>query len=271
MPTFATANLTGHWDASATAELWKETAMSTHPANGDGVRAWDDVGDAIGYALFSLSGASAPAYLTSGIGALSALKFDGSASAMRAYLDNFTTAMAISQLIANNAYHAFLALQIDGDGGTDADTFENPAVLEEDGGGYFGLHHKTVTGQDKLLAYNFAGADHSVSIDVPRGVPIIWEQRHDGGNLRASANQGSVSSIASGNTGVVTGQLLVGETLYGSGPKKFNGRIGEILFYNAALTGSDYTDTYQYLMDKWTGAALTHALGRPMGFFGAGG
>lgn len=270
MPTFATANLTGHFDASVTTGLWKETAMSTHPANGEGVRAWDDVGDAIGYALFSLSGASAPAYLSSGIGALSALQFDGAASAMRGYLDNFTGSLAISQLIANNAYTVFVALQIDGDGGTKTNTYENPAVIGDDGG-FFGLHHKTVTGQDKLLAYNWDGSDDAVSIDVARGVPLVAEFRHDSGNLRHSVNQGGVSSAASGNTSAITGQLLVGETLLGSGPKKFNGRIGEILFYNAALTGSDYSDTYQYLMDKWTGAALTRALGRPMGFFGVGG
>lgn len=255
MPTYSPTNLTLRLDASVGAHVWQNTDFTSAAGDGDLVGALDDVGDIADSALFNTS-TTRPTYRTSGINGLGALDFDGTNDFMQCYNDAFVTARPISTFITNSAYTIFLSLMLDGDGTNLANIYDNAATYV-DAGGFFGLHYKTTLGVHSLIAYNWDGNADVVPLTVTQGVPIVAMVRHEGGNLYFSLDGGAESSVASGNTSNVAGQLALGRSLQG-GAGHFNGRIGEVLFYNAALSGTDLTDTYQYMLDKWSGVAVAN-------------
>src|SRR6185369_9393676 len=78
--------------------------------------------------------------------------------------------------------------------------------------------------------------------------------RHDGTSLYLSINTGSgwsaEVSTASGNTGSMTGIPRLGRGYFNF----YNGRLGELKTYDAALTGGTLTTEQTTVSDKWFGA-----------------
>ena len=72
--------------------------------------------------------------------------------------------------------------------------------------------------------------------------------RHEGGHLFASLNGGAEVSVASGETTQLTSLLHIGKSDPGS---YYDGCIGEVAIYDAALAGADLHTAIQYFTDKW--------------------
>lgn len=74
--------------------------------------------------------------------------------------------------------------------------------------------------------------------------------RHESGNIYVSLNGGAEASAASGTSDGIGG----GQGAYlasSSAGIYFNGRIGQIVCWNVALTGTDLSNSITYMINKW--------------------
>ncbi len=116
-------------------------------------------------------------------------------------------------------------------------------------GGVFsglGISRADISGEgDKIWAYNedaFGVFDAvGTSYNVNEWTHIIW--MHSGGNLSLYKDGVLVGSIASGNTVVGTGDLLIGETWEGTATY-WLGDLDDIRTYNRALSADEITQLY---------------------------
>jgi hypothetical protein len=255
MATYA-AGYTGHWDASDTDRLWTNAAFSIHPTDGQEIYAWDDEADEFDSAFFDQVGAGGivPVYRAAAFNGLGCLDFDGTNDYLSLFDDTGTTEHTIGGVITSTAYTVFISVMMEGDAPNSSDTFGNDLIIG-DRNAFFGLYVKTNAGVNTLMAYNWDGSDDHADVTISQNTAYVAMFRHESGNLYLSVNQGSESSTASGTTTDTVGTLRLGATGVPPPTNFFNGKIGEILMYNTALSGSNLTDTYQYLMDRWVTAA----------------
>lgn len=226
------AGLQGWWDAS-------QLGLSDAAA----VTSWTDLSGNARH-LTQATGSLQPLFRTSGINSLGAVDFDGTD-------DYLVNASAISTFIANNAYTLFAAFNVDAintSSGTTA-TDVNDAIFH-DASGYMGMHFDaTAAPPYKVQAYNYDGTydvnEHTVALTTNS----VFMQRHDAGNLVSAINAGTETSIASGNTQVVTGTLEVGRGRPGT--PYYDGKVGELIVYNVALSTTDIAALTDYLKTKW--------------------
>lgn len=251
MPSLPTTSLTGHFMADVNTHVYTDFSMTTAANNGDNARAWDDEGDGISdISLQSNGGTTDPKYRTGASSPMlnSCIDFDGSDDLLKSYTQAGSN-KAISNFIAAGAYTILVAFYADASGTDSATSYENDSILS-DVGGFFALYLRS---SNKIGVYNWDGSEDKVEIAVTYGASHVVRIRHDSGSIYISLDGGSESSTASGNTTTLTNQLIVG-TGY-SGTHAYNGRVGELAIYNAAISGSNLSDATQYFTDKWLGAA----------------
>ena len=259
MPSLPTTNLTLHCDASDTDKLFTTYNVSgVHsgvPADGGAVQVWDDEVDGIAdIAMIYAASGTEPSYRSITPLMLNpCLDFDGSDDQLIAYNQIGTLTKVLSDLITNSDFTLFVAFYAESITANTAAIYNNHVVFG-DNGQYMGLLLRIVSGQAKVIAYNWDGNADSVEIDISVSTSYVARIRHTGGNLYLSINGGSESSVASGNTSVLTGAPKVGFS--SSGSTYFNGRIGEFAVYNINLAGSDLNDATTYFTDKWIGGSL---------------
>ncbi len=256
--TWATTSLTFHTDASDTDRLWKEYAMSNHPATTEKIAAWDDEGDATGFAFTSSvdSPTNAPIYRASGIGGLGSTEFSG-ATSVNEYLvarnDSGSGNRTLADFITDSAYTILVAVSAQDVLYNNANVYDNPGPIV-DTNAAFGMQFTVSAGQFKVWAYNFDGSVDKVSQDFTGSTDYVIRMRHDSGTLYLQTSTGGVAgsetSVASGSTTTLGGSLLLGN--YWIGNTACTCRIGEVLIYNAAISGSDLSDTTAYMINKWT-------------------
>lgn len=265
MPSLPTTNLTLHTDASDTDHIFTtfngSGVHSGTPTDGSDVQAWDDEGDGIADVVWQFQ--VVPQWRsTTPLMLLPCIDFDGT-EYYQLKTQTGAAAKALSDLITASAFTMLFAVYPESVTLSDPSPDSNHSILA-DGGGFFGVTLKLVSGVPKALVYNYDGAMDEVTATVTVNATNIIMVRHESGNLFISVNGGAESSVASGNTQTITGTVYLG-TLVGF----LNGRIGELATYNAALTGTTLSDAIQYFKDKWLGVTAPKASGGLL-FMGVG-
>lgn len=244
MPVPATTGRTFWFNASDNDKLWDAipAGSGSNPTDGGNVKSWDD--EDAGNEEFQ-EATSFPVWRSSGINGLGAV--DGVSNKM----DGTGSGSTLSNVITVSAHTAFVSFYMEAAATDEANISQNP-VLVQDTFTRFGIYAKTVTGVHSVYGLGYDGAYKDVAKTFSLNTPYVVMTRHDAGNLYISLNQGSESSVALGDADILSGVLRI----FYSGVQAFNGRLGELLIYNTVLTGSDFTDTYQYMMDKWVVAGI---------------
>ena len=98
------------------------------------------------------------------------------------------------------------------------------------------------------------GASKNATVVLVTGQPVIVTVRLEGGTLFINKNNGSDSSVASGNITSLTGFMALGSR-YGAGSPSswFDGDIAEIAVWPRALTSTERTEIHDSLRLKWLG------------------
>ena len=121
-----------------------------------------------------------------------------------------------------------------------------------DGRAFWGIYLGNVRGQRKVTLYNWDRNADGVLLDINENQTYVLMYQHEGGNLFSSLNGGAELSVASGETTQLTSLLHIGKSDPGS---YYDGCIGELAIYDAALAGADLNNAIQYLTDKWLSSA----------------
>lgn len=253
-----TANLTYHGDCSVNTDLWKTNSAGTysnHPADGEGVKYVEDKEHTKDVAMATwntdpLWRSSAPLML------LPCIDFNGTSDYVTLMNDAGTVQTQASALVSASAFTILAAVYVEGSASNAAGNYDNEAIWN--GGSNIGVHVKNVSGVYSIVCYNFDGNEDIVALPINLNTAYVLMYRHESGVIYGSLNGGSESSAASGNTGTLASACFIGANY--SGAAFYNGRLGEIAFWNAALAGSNLTDAMSYFTSKWLpsgGATVT--------------
>lgn len=246
--------ITGHWDASDTSSIFTTggNPPSGTPVNGSEVQEWiDDDGKDNAWWYFNATGDS-PNWRSPGEMVLPSLEFNGTSDEMQIYNIAGVTSRTFDTFFSATAYTTFVSFRIQSDCSNNATIYNNDAIFA-DTAGYFGLFCKTNAGVTSVTAYNYDTNEDTVSINISQDTDYVAMMRHQGGNLYLSLNNGAESSVASGVTGSLAGAMILGR----SGFLATNYTpliVGEVLFYDTALSGTAFTEIYSYMTDKWINA-----------------
>jgi hypothetical protein len=259
-----TTNLTFHAKADVNTDVWKfyqsgTPYHNTAGADGDNIEVWDDA-DGKALALIpSVALVDGATYKTATpLMQLSCLDFNGSNEMYVLWDDTGVTAQLLSAILGAGAKTLIAAIYVKGVTSNAAGAWNNEAIFCDQvtgKGTFFGLHLRNTGSGYKIIAYNWGGSENKVELDILLNTSYVVTLRHDGTNLYISLNGGSESSVASTNTTDMTGACVLARSIPAF-PIFFNGRIGEIAFYNAALTGTNLTDANSYFTSKWLAAAF---------------
>lgn len=255
-----TTNLSGHWDASTNAELYKAFSggvLNSNPADGEDFVNWRNELDATNESSTQTIGEADVSHSISwhddtvlrlpsvrvNSGNLRTESAGGIGHARTLYMPNAGKTMLLS-------------FSLDGAASTipnHASVFQNCVLAGELRNSFFGLFIKQPSaGVYELHAYNWDGNADSVSLPLTADEPHTVCVVHDGTNLTLSMDCGTPVSVASGTTTSTTGSLQFGDTgNNGTTTAEFRGRFGEIALYDAALSGSDLAAAKAYFCTKW--------------------
>lgn len=240
-------NQTTHFDASDNDHVMR--TGSTKAIDGENVETWeDDAGRNMAF-WYNSASSDGPTYKTvTPLMILPCLDF-----ATTEILSLYNLAGAQAQQLANifaaGAKTLIIAAYIKTVATDSATPYQNERVFA-DQNDYFGLFIKKTAGIVKALAYNFHGANQVVTVDLAgENQAYVFTVVHDGVNLTLAVDGGTAGSVASGDT-----DNLGGNPRINGGSAAHSIRIGELVTYNAALTGSDLTDANSYFISKWLSA-----------------
>jgi hypothetical protein len=252
-----TTNLTLHLDASDTDKLfttWVDGGPNTGtPADNGAVEVWSRETDGSvnpAHAAYAAAGRT-PLYRSgTPLMMLPCLDFDGTDDELRVVGDATRASyLNTGEFMGDQAKTILVAFWAEAVTSTSADPSELHAVVGTSGDCNLSL--KDVAGTPTLQFNNHDGSWDTVSKTVATGTTVVACARHDTSNIYLSVDGGSESSTASGATsGWPIAELRVGR---GGGSVFFNGRVGEIAIYSAALTGTDLTAAIAYFRLKWQG------------------
>jgi hypothetical protein len=269
-----TASLTLHLNASDGTNVWQVWQAgtpyhTTAGADGAVVETWEDATGGDRAAIFIAAG-SRPLYrVTTPLMALPAIDFDGTDDQLELRSEDAISSKLMSDRFTASGKTIIAAIYVEALTENDAAWITNPAIVGETAQ-YFGLNLRTPSGGVyKLAATNWDTNFDTVEVDISLATSYVVMVRHDGTNLYLSLNGGAESSVASGATADVTGAIRFGMAT-GSPSRFFNGRIGELAFWNAALTGTPQTDAVGYFTTKWLPAGGPATTGRLL-LMGVGG
>jgi hypothetical protein len=252
-----TTNLTLHLDASDTDKLfttWVDGGSHTGtPADNGAVQVWSRETDGSvtpAHAAYPTAGRE-PLYRSgTPLMMLPCLDFDGTDDELRIVNNtNIASYIDTGSFMGAQAKTILVAFWAEAVTSTSADPSELEGVVATSGDCNLSL--KDVGGTPTLQFNNHDGSWDTVSKTVSTGATTVACARHDTSNIYLSVDGGSESSTASGATsGWPIAELRFGR---GAGSVRFNGRIGEVAIYSAALTGTDLTDAIAYFRAKWQG------------------
>lgn len=262
-----TANLKLHVDASNTDDLFTTYVSggpnTGTPSDGNEVQVWrqeSDSGTTRQFRYISATSASPNFRTTTPLMLLSCLDFDGTNDIM-VMQNNAGVDAAANEFMTTTAKTILVAFYAESITSTNADPYINHPIIAAAVGGRIGICLKDVSGTPKIQFTNNDGDDDILELAITANASHVAVLRHDGTNLYGSVDGGSESSIASGTTATFNGAVQLG-TINIAGTARFNGRIGELAIYNAALTGQNLTDAISFFTSKWLPAAGGPALNR---------
>ncbi len=232
-----TSGLTLHVDASNTDHLWKERNQLTTPVDGDEVLSWDDKGAAVDIAL---KGNVGPLYRASSFNGRGCLDFDGVTNALGSRNDADSANIPASSIVTASTFTMLVSFLMEAPATTDY----NQTIIW-DTSGTLGLKLKTVGGVHTLGASNNSDL---AEVQLSLNTKYVAMMKHAGGQLSLSLNKGLSASVASGDTSALNFPI--------TNISFFNGKIGEMAFYNTDVTGSDLAGAWDYFMERWVGSSL---------------
>lgn len=155
----------------------------------------------------------------------------------------------ISTFFANNDGYVAVSVIASAFATNSANSYGNHGVVGDTTQGYMGCYLKN---NATYLAYNYDGTDDHADISVSTSTAYVLEWWHTGGNLVGRVNgAGSGTSVASGNTQVMTGELCAFTAAPSS--QKLVGSIWEIVVRSTAGTSGE-RDAIAAGMKSWVGA-----------------
>jgi hypothetical protein len=154
------------------------------------------------------------------------------------------TGVAISNLLTASAWSIFAVFSAVGIGVAGTTAYELDPVCA-DNGGFWGLH---LAQTPVAYVFNWDGGEKKTSATITTGTPYLIAGRLDSGNLYASVNGGSDSSVASGNLSTLTGLFQLGKN-YSTAFAQID--LAELLVYNVAVGSTDRTAIKDYLNTKY--------------------
>lgn len=246
-PTLPTGNLTFHADASVVTDLWTVDSagvFSAHPADTAAVNYWDDAEHGA-YMLHASDSGTEPTWRSgTPLMVKPCLAFDGTDDHYSFRTDDDNSSVLLSSLISASAFTLFASIYVAGVSTNNANVEDNAALFTNDGQ-YWGVHFKHPSGY-KIELYNYDGSRRVVELDISLNTSYVVMFRHESGTLYGSLNGGAETSTASGDTASLTGPARMGLA-----SPAFNGRVGEVAIYNAALTGGTLSAALSYFTSKW--------------------
>lgn len=255
-------NLTLHTLADVNTDLWQNWQAGTpyhNTAGADGfiMSVWEDAAHG-GYAFINNQ---APTYkVNTPLMALPCLEFLTNAYQVL-YDTTGVTVQPASVVLGAGAktIHAVIYPEAVTTNFTGGNVYLNDQVMAASDG-YWGIalrDHGSATADAngdssryKILAWNDTGPGATtVELSISLNTSYLVTVRHDGTSMYLALNGGTPVSFLTGNTGGMTGELRVGRGYGTSG--YYNGRLGEMAFYNASLTGGALSGNESFLMTKW--------------------
>lgn len=122
--------------------------------------------------------------------------------------------VALSNFITASSGAVVVSVIVDAISSNVAVSYNNDGIIA-DGSIYMGLYARNLSGVT-FYAYNWDGSEDAPSRTGAVGTAYVLMWRHHGGNIYISVNGGTEVSVASGNTQVLTGSLVLGGTGGGS-------------------------------------------------------
>jgi len=251
-----TSNLTLQLDASDAAKVWHTFNFSVNPcwlnpaSDGQECQVWQSTvpgPTSETPAVIEGGGGTGPLYkIASPALKLSDLLFDGSNDRMNVSNRTGTANRPISTMISATAATILVAFQAHTV--TQNSTPDNNASLVINDAKRIGIALRNAGGGSYKIQFynNDGGGIDFCETNVLLNTSYVACLRHDATTLYGSINGGTEVTVASGST-VVTDSMKIG----GDGTHFLGCSIGEILVYNAALTGVDLINAVSYLKNKW--------------------
>jgi hypothetical protein len=122
--------------------------------------------------------------------------------------------VALSNFISASSGAVVVSVIVDAISSNVTPSYSNDAIIA-DGSVYMGLYARNLSGVT-FYAFNWDGSEDAPATPGAVGTAYVLMWRHDGGNIYVSVNGGTEVSVASGNTQVLTGLLLLGGNAAGS-------------------------------------------------------
>lgn len=220
-------------DASDSSTLFNASVKGSTPAANGAVGRWEDK-SGFGNHLAQVTANNRPLRRTAQYNGLDILDFDGSNDSFNTYLQWFNFA-------TNNSYSSFVVGIADTVRTNNAVSYLNDGFWGEAGGWTACFLRSNNT----FGAYNDPNA---ATTAYTAGALGLFGVELSGGSIRVRLNGGSESATATGNTNAsATGTLLIGRT-YGA---YLDGKIGEIVFFDSALSAANRQRMEGYLAHKW--------------------
>lgn len=173
--------------------------------------------------------------------------------------DFMTSTGALSGIIANNAYTCYVVAYADtlaaaAIAGTRYDI--TGAFLIDSGGSFV----STACNDDPAATTYGIGMNYDNNEDDAKSTPFstgaghLLMTQHSGGNVKSQIDNATIVSTASGNTGTLTGTMLIGCDLTHT-LKFLDGRIFEIICVNRVVTSAENTMIRAYLKVRYPSVA----------------
>jgi hypothetical protein len=175
------------------------------------------------------------------VGFLPYLEFDG--------LDDEMAITTLSTLITASEYEACVGARVI-KSNTNSGTVYNNNQIMGDSAQYFSTGYVRNTA-NVIGAYNWDGTQDETNQALTAPATTVLQQWHQGGNLSLALNGGSVTSVASGNTTSLSGNVRLGRGA--DSPPFLVWNCYGVLLRNAALTSAQRASMLAWMNGK-TGA-----------------
>lgn len=217
-------------------KFWVKADQITGKSDGDNVTSWSDQ-SGNGYNLSEAT--NPPIYKASIQNGKAVVRFNGTSQ--------FMTGTTLSNVISLSAQSTWFVLAVTATPSSNhGNGYRNDAIYSENGGGNSGLYLKS-TGVVMFEAYAPGAVQLSVNYST---IPTfsIYHVRHESGNAYLSIDNGTEQTAAATDFSAA-GALLIGKS--STIPEFGQVDIGEIVFCNNAVSGTNRTAMQAYLKDRW--------------------
>ncbi len=248
----ATTGRTQWLNWSVTTNLWQSfSPFATHPTNTQ-VASYVDNLDSLDAMLGNQTGGTQPTWVSSGINSLGSASFNGTSSKYSNVNRAYSSFVPTSSIITTSAFTYFIAFQANAHGVNVSPVYNNVSLTAQNGYFRWGVTQTYDGVNDTMNAYVYDGAFNVASVNFTLNAPHYIMVRLDGSGIHISLDGGSESTTASGAITSLPSDdyLIVGEDAF-SASHFYSGMIGEMIFYNQALSGTDLTGTLAYFASRW--------------------